>query len=202
MAENKIYNLLFLGPSGSGKDTQAGLITKFLEERDGFGSVLNVYTGDVLRELAKGDAYIAKFVHKIVVERGFKIPDIFAAWSIGQVLINGMKENQHLVFSGSPRSVIEVQLLNEFLSALGRENIYYIYLNVSREEVVRRLSGRGRPDDTTEAINNRIGFFEKSVLPALEYCRAKSPYGLIEIDGNPHDQEKIHKAILKAIGLE
>ena len=195
------YNLLFMGSSGSGKDTQAGLMKEFLERRDGIDSVLYVYTGDVLRDLAKQETYIAKLVHKIAVKEGGKVPDLLAAWGIGEVLVSKMKESHHLIFSSSPRSVVEVQLLNEIFNALGRKNIFYVYLNIPREEAARRLLSRGRQDDNTSTINNRLDFYERYVVPALEYCRRKSPHGLIEIDGSPHDQEKIHHEILKVIGL-
>ena len=125
---NKIYTVLFMGPSGSGKDTQASLLKKFLEKRDGQASVLEVGTGDKLREAAQKETYIARFIHKIVLEKGKKIPDLLALWAIGQVLINEMQEGQHLLFSSSPRSIFEAELLDDLFLDLGRNNVF-LYLS-------------------------------------------------------------------------
>lgn len=192
---------MVIGYSGCGKDTQAGLVQRFLEERDGKGSVLYVYTGAHLRDVEKLGTYTAKLITEKIMKVGAKAPDFLAVWAWAQDIISNLKEGHHLILSSSPRTVLEAKIIDDAFRFYGRENVYPIYLNVNRREAFDRLKARKRFDDTDEAINHRLDYFERDVLPAVEYYRAESKNKLIEIDGNPRDPEQIHKVIKEAIGL-
>ena len=198
---DKRYNVLFIGYSGSGKDTQAHLLEKILRERSGQESVLYIYTGENLREAVKKGGHTGQYIQKKVMEAGNKAPDYLAIWAWGSDLVNKMLPEHHLVFSGSPRTRLEAVTLDDAFVFHDRPYVYPVYLNVRRDEAFRRLKERRRADDTDDTINNRLDYFERIVIPAVEYYRSESVHGLVEIDGNPHDEEKIHKEILEAIGL-
>lgn len=198
---NQPITVFFMGFSGCGKDTQAGLLKAFLEKRDGADSVFYIYTGDELRKLVKEPFYTAKKIQEEVLGPGRKAPDFLAVYAWANILIPRFEPRQHLLFSSSPRTLLEAKILDDMAEFYGREEVYPVFLNVLREEAFQRLKKRGRPDDTDEVINNRLDYFDVKVRPAVEYFRRESANRLVEIDGNPHDAKKIHRDILKASGL-
>ncbi|MDP2677038.1 MAG: nucleoside monophosphate kinase [bacterium] len=197
----RITNLMILGYSGSGKDTQAALVQQVLEKRDGEGSVLYVYTGANLREAETWRTYNSRLITEKIMNKGAKAPDFLAIWAWAEDIMRNLKENQHIILSSSPRTILEAKTLDDMFAFYERENVYPVYLNVKREEAYNRLLARERSDDTPEIINNRFDYFGEYVLPAVDYYRTESKHALIEIDGNSHDEQKIHEEIKKAIGL-
>ncbi|QQG45843.1 MAG: nucleoside monophosphate kinase [Candidatus Niyogibacteria bacterium] len=200
--KSRIVVAVFMGLSGSGKDTQVVLLKEFLEKKHGLGSVLYVYTGEVLRNMIKRGLYLSKLTDEKVMRVGAKAPDFLAIWSWTHEIIEHFTGKEHLLFSSSPRTEIEARVMDDLVDFLGISPYYPIFLKVERDEAFRRLKERGRADDTDEVINNRLDFFEVHVGPAVEYYRTKSLNRLIEIDGNSRDPQKIHQNILKALGFE
>jgi adenylate kinase len=193
-------NLIFIGRSGAGKGTQAGLMKKFLEKRDGKGSVFYIYTGEHLRALIKDNPKLetSKLVDEKVMKDGNKAPDFMAIWAWAKDLIYSAKPHQHIIFDGSPRTILEARAMDEALEFYERKNVKPILINVSPEEARKRMLARRRKDDTEKQIKNRLAYYEKYVAPAVEYYLYESKNGLIVIDGNSHDIMKIHNAILKS----
>lgn len=202
LMENPLI-FIFFGRSGSGKGTQAELLKKYLEEKYGTNSVLYVYTGAKLRELVgQKELLTARLVDEKVMKAGAKAPDFLAVWAWGERLVKEMDEKKHLIVDGSPRTIMEAKILDESFLFYGRKKIFPLFIDVSREEVARRMKKRGRADDTDEQIKSRLAYYEEYVLPAVEYYEKESKNKLIWIDGNPLDRELIHQNILKAVGLK
>lgn len=199
----KSLTFVLIGRSGSGKGTQAELLKKFLEKKDGEGSVFYTYAGKELRQLIKDDpeSGIGKLVDEKVMKLGGKAPDFLAVWSWTKEFVSRFKPNQHIIVDGSPRTKLEAMALDEAFNFLNREIVFPLLIDVSPEEVRGRMIIRERQDDTENQIKNRLAYFEKYVVPAVEYYRNESKNKLIEIDGNPHDPNLIHKNIIKAISL-
>lgn len=193
--------VFFMGLSGSGKDTQAGFLKEFLEKRDGEGSVLYIYTGDILRDLAKKDTSMGRWIQTSVMEAGKTAPASVAIWAWQQFLNENFQGGEHLIFSSSPRTSIEAWALDDFMKGFGISAVFPLFINVRRTEAFRRLKARGRRDDTDETINSRLNYFEDVVRPAVEYFRKESNNQLVEIDGNSQDPQKIHQDILQVLGL-
>ncbi|MEK7121958.1 MAG: nucleoside monophosphate kinase, partial [Patescibacteria group bacterium] len=195
-------NFIFIGRSGSGKGTQAELLKKHLEEKNGPDSVLYVYTGAKLRELTgQKESLTARLVDEKVMKAGDKAPNFLAVWAWGSRFIQEMDEKRHLILDGSPRTIMEAKMLDEAFLFYGRKKVFPLFIDVSEEEVTRRMKKRSRADDTDERIKNRLAYYEEYVLPAVKYYRKESKNKLIRIDGNPLDPELIHQNILKAVGL-
>lgn len=200
--QNQPINVIFIGRSGCGKGTQAELLQKYLEARDGAGSCFYVYTGDKFRNLIKReDIMTARFLKDKVIDQGAKAPDFLAVWAWGSRFVEEMEPARHVLMDGSPRTMFEAFLLDDAFEFYERKNVYPIFLDVLPEEVTRRLKLRGRADDTDPQIKNRLAFYDEYVVPAVEYYDLKSKNKLIHIDGNSNDREEIHKNILKAIGI-
>lgn len=199
---SKFLTILLMGRSGCGKGTQAELLKNVLEERAGKGSALYVYTGEELRKMAQQkETQTGQLLELKVMEAGIKAPDFLAIAAWGSVLINKLTPGLHLILDGSPRTVLEARILDEAFEFYDRKNVLPILLDVSRKESFSRLKARGRFDDTDETINNRLDYYEKYVVPAIEYYKNKSKNKLIVIDANPRDIQKIHQDIIKAISL-
>ena len=72
-----------------------------------------------------------------------------------------------------------------------------IYLDVSSEEVIRRLTKRGRKDDKPDIINDRIGLYKKETGPAIEHFK-KRP-GFVSVKAEGKEPGDIAKNIIKEI---
>ena len=212
----KSRNIIFLGRSGSGKGTQAELLMKKF-------ALANIDTGDILRRLAKKNDKFGKTVLE-TISHGKLVPIwmVIYCW-LDQLLKIPSKKG--IIMEGSPRQLEEAKTLEEVFSWLGRENFRVVYLQTSAKEGTRRLLTRRicskcgkefslnftpnlkncshcggklirRKDDYPKAIKNRMLFFQKKILPVINYFRKKKM--VIEVNGEGSVQE-IHKRILKKL---
>ena len=97
------------------------------------------------------------------------------------------------VLDGFPRYMEQVRAMED--NNIGVD--YAVFLDVSREEVLRRLLARGRADDTEEIINNRIDLYKKETGPVVEYMR-KRP-GFITVNSEQGTPEETANEIIKRI---
>ncbi|MFH1048559.1 MAG: nucleoside monophosphate kinase [Patescibacteria group bacterium] len=211
----EVNNLIILGPSGSGKGTQAELLArKFgLKVLDG---------GEYLRKLmaskASGSARIAAKYN-----RGKLSPtDIVKKWIKEQIFSEPISKG--LIFSGQPRMISEAKLTYKWFQESGRGKPLIIFLKVSTREVLKRLKKRyicskckkvytldappkksckicggeiiKRADDTPKSIKNRLAYFKIQVAQTLKFFKKKGI--LIEVNGE-QSVEEVHKEIVRKI---
>ncbi len=176
---------------------------EFLEKRDGKGSVFYLSTGEHMRNLIKErpELEISIFLDKKIMATGEKAPDFLTVWVWAKELIYNAKSNQHIIFDGTPRTLLEAKVLDEAFEFYERKNVKPILVDVSPEEVRKRMLERRRSDDTEEQIKHRVAYYERLVVPAVEYYRKESSNKLIQVDGNPHDVNLIYENILKELGF-
>lgn len=123
--------LLFIGPSGSGKDTQA----EFLVNESNYK---RISTGDLIRELIEGENTTQNRIRDNL-RKGFA-PDGFV---FGLLEIYLAEENtQDIVFSGSVRRFSQIQLFDETLSLTNRKLDKVVYFELSDEEATQRMISR------------------------------------------------------------
>lgn len=190
----KPLNIIFIGLSGSGKGTQVELIKQKLAPAQ---KTHVISTGILLRALKERDTEMGHRVKK-VLEQGGLMPSIVAV-AVWLYEVCNVHEDEGMIFEGSPRKILEAEMMDEILTFMGRkDSTKIIFLNVKLDEVVHRLLERGREDDVREAIEGRIAFFKEHVMPLIEYYRSQGR--LIEIDGE-QDVEKVHKDIVQALGI-
>jgi adenylate kinase len=173
--------IIMIGGPGSGKSTYSKFISKH------FG-IPHIYTGDMMRELQKKDPEVAK-----IMDRGDLVPIGKVMKALTSRLAKDDTENGYIL-DGFPRNI-------EQLNKMREEEIdynYVVYLNVSDEEVIRRLTARGRKDDKPEIIKNRLKVYEKETGPALDEFR-KSKNRFIEIKAEGKEPEEISKDIIKEV---
>lgn len=127
-----IQPLVFLGPPGSGKGTQA----KQLVANHGY---THLSTGTLLREEIKAGSDIGKQVGDLI-DRGFLVPDELAF----ELVKKFMNTNPHgkILFDGYPRSLKQAELLDSFLESLDSSLKMVVYFDVDVESIAQRITGR------------------------------------------------------------
>jgi adenylate kinase family enzyme len=189
---------ILMGRSGCGKGTQAHLINELLIKEASF-PVLYIETGDSFRSFIKSGSYTAN-LSKSIYENNDRQPDFLGAYMWSDMIINELKEPSHLILDGVARSVNEAKILGSALSFVNIGEVHVIYLNVTRDWSKGRLKERGRFDDLTEeAINKRLDWFDKDVLPAIEYFK-NSENHFHEINGE-QSIEKVYSDILSELSF-
>jgi adenylate kinase len=122
--------LVFLGPPGAGKGTQA----KLLFQRMGF---LHLSTGDLLREAVKNQTPLGKKA-KEYMDRGELVPDEL----IVQLIEETMPKDGNVILDGFPRTVNQALALEEMLKVKGEKISKVLFFDVPDEVIIDRLSGR------------------------------------------------------------
>jgi adenylate kinase len=170
--------ILFFGPPGSGKSVQG----KLLVERNGWKWLS---TGELFRE-SKDPEVAAKLAS------GELISDEMTNEVLDKAL-GDMHDVSLIVLDGYPRNTNQAKWLRDHLPKHGREIDAIIVFEVSEEELVKRLSGRGRAEDDPNIVRRRLQIYEEQTRPVLEYCKQQGTK-IIKVDGHG-DVNDIHERI-------
>lgn len=191
------HTFVVIGRSGSGKGTQVELLKKYVEEKDPEGDIFQLYTGDKVREFIKGDGYSNK-IARALNENGELQPGFLAVHLWSEQFIDHLTGNEHLFIDGSPRTYMESLALDSAFKFYKRERPFVINVDVSKEECVERLMARGRADDNREAIEERVGWFDTEVVPAIDFFVSNEQYHYIDVNGE-QEVEKVFEEIVAGI---
>ena len=174
--------IIMLGGPGSGKSTYTEYLVK---EYD----ITHVYPGDMLRKEVEKGSEIGK-IAKSIIDRGEFVPNDIVL----ELIKNKVEQSpKGYVLDGWPRYMQQVEDMEK--NEIGYD--YAVFLDVSREEVLRRLLARGRADDTEEIIGNRIELYKKETGPVVEYFRKKDNFINISAEGGT--PEETAKEIIRKI---
>ena len=177
--------IVMLGGPGSGKSTYTEYLIKHF-------NITHIYPGGMLRKEVEKGTEIGK-IAKSIIDRGEFVPN--------QIVLELIKKKveqspQGYVLDGWPRYMQQVEDMEK--NEIGYD--YAVFLDVSRDEVMRRLLARGRADDTEEIISNRIELYKKETGPVIEYMR-KRP-GFLEIKAEGGTPEETANEIIRKIENE
>lgn len=165
-----------MGPPGAGKGTQA---TKIAEH---YG-IPAISTGDIFRALQTADTPIARQV-RAIMESGGYVSDEITNEIVADRLAQPDCESGFLL-DGYPRTLQQVQTLDDNLAETNRPIAAVISLLADTEEVVARLLRRaeidGRADDNEETIRVRLQVYADQTAPLLEVYRSRGL--LVEVNG-------------------
>lgn len=196
----KQQTCILFGKSGSGKGTQAELLSKYLKEHDPSRKVIYVETGQRFRDfLTKNTSYTAGKIKEVMAAGGL-LPAFIPIWMWTSLFIDEMTGDDHIVLDGLSRREIEAPIVSSAMEFYGRDGATVLLLDVSSEEVTKRLIKRGRHDDHDEKIKERLAWFETDVMPAVNYFKTHPFYTFVNINGE-QSIEDVHKEILAALDL-
>lgn len=187
--------IVILGPQGSGKDTQADLLSKKL-------NIPMVSIGKVLRELYEKGTKEGIEAKEKYWGKGNLVSDEL----MSKILIfhlRSLDTSSGLILEGYPRNVGQLGVLGDILKSSGVGKVDKVFmLNISKEESVRRLKKRaknkGRMDDTPELIETRLEVYKEETEPMVEKFRQK---GIVEEINGEGPIREIHEDILERLGL-
>lgn len=194
---NKPQTFILFGRSGCGKGTQLKLIREYFDKEDQNRKQFVFTTGDSFREFFNKNTH-ASNLSKEITAKGLLQPLFLTISLWGNSFINNLESDDHLFIDGSPRRKDEAIALDSAIKFFNRENVILLDFIVSRETSKARMLGRGRYDDTEENTETRLNWYDKDVIPALEYLKEQPGYTYIEIDGEGAI-EKIYEEIINKI---
>ena len=125
--------LILLGAPGSGKGTQANLL------QDKF-NIPKISTGDILRAAVKDDTELGKKA-KSFMDKGELVPDEVVIGLIKERIVEPDCE-AGFILDGFPRTIVQAEKLGETLAAMDQDIDSVLDLEVDREELLVRLTGR------------------------------------------------------------
>jgi adenylate kinase len=211
--------LVFMGPPGAGKGTQAKLLREHFR-------ISHISTGDMIRErIAAGTPTGCKA--KPYVERGELVPDAIMVEMVSERLAES-DCGAGFLLDGFPRTSAQAATLDASLAVMAKQLDAVVLLTADDDEVVRRLSGRWtcgnvtcgaifrseslppnrrcdrcdallvqRPDDQPDTIRRRLGVYHKQTAEVAPYYESK---GILREVSGTGAVDEVHKRVLKALG--
>ena len=166
--------LIFLGPQGSGKGTQASRLARLM-------GVPHISTGEMLRQAVADGTELGKKADAIM-QAGDLVPDELVVAMVGERL--GQPDAAcGYILDGFPRNVAQAKALDAVL-ATPLDGL--VQLNVPHEELMKRMLLRaeqeGRADDTEEGISRRLAIYWEETAPLSDYYR-ETGGKVFEVDG-------------------
>jgi adenylate kinase len=203
-----IDTIIILGAPGSGKDTQANFLV------DALGYKV-ISTGDLVRILAGHNDEVNEMMKK-----GELIPDNIVEDELISTFVL-LPDEQPIIIDGYPRTIEQAQKLDTILEENQRGLDKVIYIKISDQESIKRLSTRKycadcghttyatelvcpdcggklsvRDDDKVESIKHRLELFHKKTEPIINYYKEKGL--LVEVDGTP-DPIKVKESVREVL---
>lgn len=191
------YTFIFAGRSGCGKGTQAKLLKEYLKSQDSNLALFEYSTGDGFRKFIEGDSYSSNLARDI--QNKGELQPLFLTISMwASAFRDGLKPEDNIFIDGYPRVEAEAVAVVSALKFYERKTPIIIDFKVSRESSKERMEKRGRSDDTPENIEKRLNWYDRDVVPAIEYLKKQDGYIYWEVDGE-RPIEPIHEDIISRI---
>ncbi|HEY2795286.1 MAG TPA: adenylate kinase [Micromonosporaceae bacterium] len=166
--------IVLLGAPGSGKGTQAALLADRL-------GVPAISTGAVFRAERDRDSALGRQV-AVYLDQGCLVPDDVTAQVVRHRLADPDTTTGFLL-DGFPRTVPQAKTLDEMLAAAGTSLDAALDLAVDRDEIIRRLSARGRADDNPTTVAQRLDEYADKTAPLLDFYRGQGRLVTVDATG-------------------
>jgi len=208
-------NIIFLGPPGSGKGTQAKLLSKNK-------NFLHISTGDLFREEIEKKTALGLKV-KSYIDQGKLVPDDIVL----DVIKTRISISNNILFDGFPRTVDQAEGLEKMMEELGRKIDLVFFFEINEKEVIKRIVARRtcpncgkiynmitnppkndetcdicnvklyqRDDDKEDVIKKRLEVYKFQTSPLVSYYRLE---GIFEIIDASRNVDEIYSEIDKKI---
>ena len=179
--------LLFLGPPGAGKGTQAKLFCKKY-------GIDHLSTGDLLRdEVSTGSLLGVKAAE--IMNKGELVSDELVLSIVEGRLVN---IDQGWLLDGFPRNINQANSLKKLLEKINQPLEAVVLIKIADDYLIQRLLARGREDDNEEVIKNRLKIYREKTSPLIEMYTKEGI--LQQIEGNA-DIDVVFSCIEKALGI-
>lgn len=156
--------LIFLGPPGAGKGTQAKFLADVLK-------IPHISTGDILRSAIAQATPLGQKAQSYV-DKGELVPDALLLDLIRERL-NQADAQKGWILDGFPRNVNQASFLEQLLQELN-QSCDCVNLEVPDEVLVARMLGRGRKDDNEDTIRRRLEVYRNDTAPLIGFYRERS----------------------------
>jgi adenylate kinase len=207
--------LLFFGPPGAGKGTQAKIVAKEF-------NVEHISTGDILREAVNKGTDLGEKV-KSIMERGELVPDEI----MNELVKQKLEEVNSFILDGYPRTLEQAKFLDTVLKQIKKEIDAAVLIDVPEDEIVKRISNRRvcpncgkvynlitlkpkndekcdncgtkivqRDDDKENVVRERYRIYRKTTEPVIEYYRKNNK--IVTVNG-VQDVEEVTKELFNML---
>ncbi len=173
-----VKRLIFLGPPGAGKGTQAQILAKIYQ-------IPHISTGDILRLAVAQETPLGKKA-KDYMDKGELVPD--------DLILDLIKERLSLadtsngwILDGFPRNVAQAEFLDRLLTELDLAPDCILNLEVPDDVLVARLLERKRRDDNEETIRRRLEVYHRDTVPVIDFYSQQGT--LKAVNGNLSPEE-------------
>jgi len=177
--------LLFIGPPGAGKGTQAQRVAERL-------GIAHVSTGDMFRAQVAAGTELGKRVEAIM-KAGDYVPDEVTVAMLAERIAEP-DAAAGFILDGFPRTLGQVEALDDLLGPDGLDRV--VVLDVPEDELVRRLLARGRADDTEETVRTRLAVYREQTEPLVDLYSRRGI--VVHVDG-VGDVDEITERVLAAV---
>jgi adenylate kinase len=170
--------IVFIGPPGSGKGTQAQLLKDYL-------SAAHLSTGEILRDADQAATPLGREAARYM-NAGQLVPDDVV---VG-IVVERLSDKDCLrgcLFDGFPRTVPQAEALDRLLAERNMPLDLVLALDVSEPLLLERLLARGRPDDDRDTIRERFRQYTRLTEPLLDYYRRHGVLRQIAAEGTPQE---------------
>src|SRR3954451_8819601 len=217
-------NLIFLGPPGAGKGTQAQRLSKDFR-------LPYIATGDMLREAVKEGTELGQKA-KEYMDAGDLVPDDLIIAMITETM-EDPESDDGFILDGFPRNVAQADSLAEAMDERGRRITAVLLIDVEDDEVVRRISGRRvcvkaghtyhvesdppkhegvcdqdgsrliqREDDKPETVRQRLGVYHEQTEPLVDFYDEKGVLRRFDGTRSPTEVHDRIRATIATLRLE
>ena len=181
-----MINIIFFGPPGAGKGTQAKIISDYL-------NLPHLSTGEVLRSKIEQKDVLGNEL-KNIMSSGKLVSDEILNKIISEKLIDC---NQGFILDGYPRTIDQSLFLNSFLKNASL-NLNYIFnikidFNTLKNRILKRSKDEGRDDDNLESLNTRYEVYLDTTQPVSQYYKENKPEIFSDINGDDEIEEITYK---------
>ncbi|MEL6777305.1 MAG: adenylate kinase [Cyanobacteria bacterium J06597_16] len=156
--------LIFLGPPGAGKGTQAIALSQRLE-------VPHISTGDILRQAFARRTSLGLQAQSYV-EAGELVPDTLILAMLRERL-SKPDVSKGWILDGFPRTLNQAKALDELLTILSQPYPKVIYFEATSGRLIDRLMQMNRPDDTASTIRRRLEIYDEQTTPLIDHYQRR-----------------------------
>jgi adenylate kinase len=192
--QRKVMNLIFFGPPGAGKGTQAQLLAAGL-------AIPQVSTGEILRAAIRAGTPLGKQVEPILAS-GKLVPDGLVIEIVAERLVQ-KDALSGFILDGFPRTIPQAEALGKALTSQGRKIDHVVSLEVPEAILLQRITSRAassaekRSDDTEEVARKRLAAYHAETQPLKAYFQQQNLLRLVDGTQSVDNVAAAIRALLK-----